>query len=202
MSNHSLLRHLRIGLWGLLIATGLWTAWLVMPVAPPLPQSSESLGQGSYRLQTTEGQPFTSASLIGQPSLVFFGFTHCPDVCPTTMADIAGWKEDLGPLGDDLKVWFITVDPNRDTADILRAYLSWIPGANGVTGDPAELRKALEAFSIAAREVTTEDGGYAVDHSAPVLLFDQNGRNREIFTYQEAADQVISALRRVLEEQG
>lgn len=200
MTNRSMLRSLRLVLWGLVVVAGLGATWLVMPRSAPPAQVTDTLGQGDYRLETTEGRPFTQASLTGAPSLVFFGFTHCPDVCPTTMGEIMGWKEDLGALADPLRVWFVTVDPDRDTPDLLRDYVSWLPGAVGVTGPPAEMAKALQAFRIVARKVPLEGGDYSMDHSAYVMLFDSQGRFDQIFSYQEQPDMVTAKLRRFLEQ--
>ncbi len=201
MATNSFLRNLRIVLWGLVAVAGIGATWLLMPGPVPEVRITDTLGQGDYRLETTDGQPFTEASLKGQPSLVFFGFTHCPDVCPTTMGEIMAWKADLGPAGEALKVWFITVDPERDTMPVLRDYVSWLPGATGVTGSPAELARALDSFRIIARKVPLEGGDYSMDHSAYVMLFDQQGRYSQIFSYQEPQDQVTAKLRRFLEGQ-
>lgn len=202
-SPNTFLRNLRIVLWGLVLIAGLGATWLVLPGQPPAPvQVTDTIGQGDYRLETTDGQPFTQASLSGAPSLVFVGFTHCPDVCPSTMGEIMGWKEELGPLATDLNVWFITADPERDTPDVLRDYVSWLPGATGVTGTLAETEKALKAFKIYARKVPMEGGDYSVDHSAYVMLFDAAGRYNQIFSYQEDPAQVTAKLRRFLEGQG
>lgn len=202
MAASPFLRNLRIALWGAVLASGLGATWLLMPGPPPQVQPADTLGQGDYRLVTTDGQPFTEASLKGQPSLVFFGFTHCPDVCPTTMAEIMGWKEDLGPPGEGLKVWFITVDPERDTPAVLGDYVSWLPGATGVTGNPEETAKALKAFRIFARKVPLEGGGYAMDHSAQVMLFDREGRYDQVFGYQTEPALAVARLREFLDRQG
>lgn len=195
------LRGIRLALWGLVLAAGLGVSGLFLSGPRPGPQPGDTLGQGGYRLQTTEGRPFTPASLTGQPSLVFFGFTHCPDICPGTLGAIMGWKEDLGPPGAALRVWFVTVDPERDTADVLRDYLSWLPGAAGVTGSLEETAAALRAFGITARKVALE-GGYSMDHSAHVLLFDRHGRYSQSFGHMEPAAGVVARLRRFLEAGG
>lgn len=195
-------RLLRILLLGIVLLTGLGATWLLMPRAGGQALLTDGLGQGDYRLEATDGQPFTQASLRGQPSLVFFGFTHCPDVCPTTLGDILGWQDSLGPQARALRIWFVTVDPDRDTLPVLRDYVSWLPGAVGVTGSARELAQALEAFRIIARKVPLPDGGYAMDHTAYVMLFDGDGRFNQIFGYQEPADQVTAKLRRFLSSQG
>lgn len=191
-------RALRAVLWGLVGAIGLASAWFL--VQPPSPQRSAQadIGQGDYRLVTHDGGTFTQASLPGQPSLVFFGFTHCPDVCPTTIGDILTWQTELGEAAGDLRVFFVTVDPARDTPEILADYISWLPGAAGVTGTQEEIHKAMRAFRILARKVPKRDGDYTVDHSSPVLVFGADGRFATNIPYQMPLDQALERLRTVL----
>lgn len=206
MANDTL-RYLRIGLWGTVVVAALGAGWLFLSAPnrartdPPTTTAASALppGEGDYRLTTTDGQPFTRDTLKGKPSLVFFGFTHCPDVCPTTLGEIAGWQEDLGPLGVDLRTFFITVDPERDTADILKDYVSWLPGTTGVTGTPAELEKTLKAFRVFARKVPLEGGNYAMDHSGFVMVFDHNGDFSMLINYMENPAEVVAKLRPVME---
>ncbi len=182
-------------LWGAaIVALGafLW----VRVLEPRMTQTvGDTLGQGEYTLTTTEGDTFTQDSLAGAPSAVFFGFTHCPDVCPTTLGDILTWQEELGEEGSPLRVFFITVDPERDSVDALRDYVSWVPGVQGVSGPREEIDKAIRAFRIYASKMPLEDGGYTMDHSASVLLFDEDGRFYEPVGYQEDPDRVLSKLR-------
>lgn len=183
-------------LWALaLLALG-WVAWVRL-IAPTFEESlAQTIGPGDYRLETTGGGEFTEASLKGSPTAVFFGFTHCPEVCPTTLGDIATWQEELGP-DNQLSVFFVTVDPERDGVDTLRDYVSWVPGVEGVTGTPDEVDKALQAFRIYARKVPLGGGDYTMDHSANVLLFDEDGRFFEPIGYQEDYDRVIAKIRRM-----
>lgn len=191
-------RKLTVVLWALaalaLVGFGAWKA-LGVGVKE---QVADTLGRGDYQLTTTDGTPFTQASLKGQPSAVFFGFTHCPDVCPTTLADISGWQDTLAKDGETLRVFFVTVDPERDTAPLLAAYVGWVPGVTGVTGTPEEVAKAVKAFRTYAKKVPLEGGGYTMDHSANVLLFDRNGRLFEPIGYQEDTTRVIEKIRRLL----
>ncbi|WP_163849520.1 SCO family protein [Pseudooceanicola aestuarii] len=184
-------------LWTLAIAALLWVGWSRF-IAPGFERSlADTIGPGDYRLETTSGGTFTQASLREGPSAVFFGFTHCPEVCPTTLGDIATWQEELGP-DSPLNVYFVTVDPRRDDIDTLRDYVSWVDGVEGVSGDPAEVDKALKAFRIYAREVPLEGGDYTMDHSANVLLFDEDGRFFEPIGYQEDTDRVMAKIERML----
>ena len=142
------LRTLRLVLWALVVVALAGVAWTKFG-APRLEAVTDAgtaqLGQGDYRATATDGTAFTQDSLKGQPSAVFFGFTNCPDVCPTTLGDIASWREELGDQAKDLRVFFVTVDPERDPIDTLREYVSWVPGVIGVSGTPDEMAKVIKA---------------------------------------------------------
>ena len=190
-------KRMRVILWGLALLALAGVLW-VQVISPRLmPAITATLGQGDYALTATDGTTFTDETLRGSPSAVFFGFTHCPEVCPTTLGDIATWQGELADEGMALRVYFVTVDPERDTADVLGEYVSWVPGVVGVTGSQAEIDKALKAFYIYARKVPI-DGGYTMDHSASVLLFDKNGKLFEPIGYQEGDERALDKLRRLL----
>ncbi|KAA2311764.1 SCO family protein [Puniceibacterium sp. HSS470] len=186
-----------IALWAL-VAVALVALLWVQVVAPRLaPGPTEVLGRGDYALPMTDGGTFSQASLRGAASAVFFGFTHCPEVCPTTLGDIATWQERLAEKGEaPLKVFFVTVDPERDTAEVLGDYTSWVPGVTGVTGTPAEVAAAIKAFRVYARKVPLEDGGYTMDHTALVMLFDDRGQFSEPIAYQEDFDSALAKIER------
>lgn len=184
---------LRLFLWGL-VAINLAALAYVGVIKPRMDASVlDTLGQGDYTLTTTSGAPFTEDTLTEGPSMVFFGFTHCPDVCPTTLGDILTWQEEL-PASKDMNVFFVTVDPERDTIDILGDYVGWVDGVQGVTGTSEEVDKALQAFRIYAARVPLEGGDYTMDHSASVLLFDERGRYADRIRYQEELPSVIQKL--------
>lgn len=188
---------LRIALWGLALLALAAVLW-VRVIAPRLvPSITATLGQGDYALTATDGTTFTQDTLTGTPSAVFFGFTHCPEVCPTTLGDIATWQAELADAGTPLRVFFVTVDPERDTVDVLRDYVSWVPGVLGVSGTRAETDKAIKAFRIYARKVPT-DGGYTMDHSASILLFDRKGRMFEPIGYQEGDTRAMDKIGRLI----
>jgi protein SCO1/2 len=192
------LHPLRLALWALVALALMGVVWFQV-LSPRLNQTiTAEIGIGDYRLEATDGSPFTEASLKGAPSAVFFGFTHCPDVCPTTLGDISVWQEDLAKDNAQLRVFFISVDPERDTAATLGDYVSWAPGVTGVTGSRTEIDKALKAFKIYARKVPGENGDYTMDHSAYVMLFDAKGRFDQVITYQEAPEKVLPKLRKLM----
>lgn len=194
------LRLLRYALWALVVVALGGLAWVQL-ISPRLDRLADAgtvnLGRGDYQLTATDGSAFSQASLKGKPSAVFFGFTHCPDVCPTTLGDIASWREELGPDADKLRVFFVTVDPERDTVDGLRTYVSWVPGVIGVSGTPEEVAKAVKAFRIYARKVPQEGGGYSMDHSSAMLLFDAQGEYAGLIGYQEDPARALASLRRL-----
>lgn len=194
------LRLLRYALWALVVVALGGLAWVQL-ISPRLDRLADAgtvnLGRGDYQLTATDGSAFSQASLKGKPSAVFFGFTHCPDVCPTTLGDIASWREELGPDADKLRVFFVTVDPERDTVDGLRTYVSWVPGVIGVSGTPEEIAKAVKAFRIYARKVPQEGGGYSMDHSSAMLLFDAQGEYAGLIGYEEDPARALASLRRL-----
>ena len=190
---------IRLLLWGLVSINVVALLWVGV-VSPRIEaRAAGSIGRGDYALQVTDGGTFTEASLQSGPSVVFFGFTHCPEVCPTTLGDILTWQEELGPDQDELNVYFVTVDPERDTADILGDYVGWVPGVVGVTGTAEDVDKALDSFKVYAAKVALDDGDYTMDHSASVLLFDRAGNYSDRVMYQEAPEIAVGKLRKLLD---
>ncbi len=179
------------------ILAGVWLLFLREPGT--LDGGRDSMGRGDYRLEMTDGGTFSEATLAGQPSAVFFGFTHCPDVCPTTLGEIGVWQEALGDVAKDLRFYFVTVDPERDTLDLLREYLSWTPGVVGVAGSRPEIDKAIAAFKVYASKVPLSDGSYTMDHTPYVMLFDRNGRFDRVIAYREDSASAEAKLRSVAE---
>ena len=183
------------GLWGLALLALFAVAW-VRVIGPKFEAGlADTIGPGDYHLTTTGGEAFTEATLKGSPSAIFFGFTHCPEVCPTSLGDIAAFQEELGD--EKIRVFFVTVDPERDTVDQLRDYVGWARGVQGVSGPREEIDKAIAAFRIYARRVPLEDGGYTMDHSANILLFDRKGRFFEPIGYQEDLERAVAKIRRL-----
>ena len=189
------LKPLRFLLWAAVLSFGLAATWFVLTQSPRERTLADEIGQGDYSLTTTAGTAFTRETLRGEPSLVFFGFTHCPDVCPTTLGDIADWR-DLA--GVDIRAFLITVDPERDTVESMRDYVGWLPNAQGVTGTPEEIAKAAKDFKIYVSRVPLDGGDYTMNHSNYVMLFDAEGRYRQIFSYQTEPERVAPRLKDVV----
>jgi protein SCO1/2 len=158
-------------------------------------------GHGDYKLETANGRPFTEASLDGAPSLLFFGYTHCPDVCPTTMADMALWFHELGPEGKALRAFFVSVDPSRDTPAVIGDYVKAVSDRiTGVTGSQAEIDKIERAWGIYAAKVPAPDGGkdYTMNHTATVYLLDSKGQFAGTIAYQEDDNTALQKLRNLI----
>jgi len=154
---------------------------------------------GPFHLEDQDGKPFSDADMKGRPFLVFFGFTHCPDICPTTLFDISEVLRRLGKDADRTGAVFITVDPDRDTPEMLKSYLSsFDPHLRGLTGDPAAINAALKAYRVYAKKIPLEDGDYTMDHTAAVYLMDKNGRFVTTFNLKRTPEAAAEELRRYL----
>jgi len=153
---------------------------------------------GSFTLIDQKGAPITEAALRGRPSVVFFGFTHCPEVCPTTLFELAGWLKTMGDSGKNLNAYFVTVDPERDTPQILNSYVSnFSDRITGITGDPDKVHAMAKAFGIYWKKVDTGDSDYTMDHTASVLLLNAKGEFAGTIAYGESADTAIAKLKRL-----
>jgi protein SCO1 len=178
-----------------------FTATLFFAVRPqnsPSSQAPLAIG-GPFQLTTQEGKTLTSEDLKGQPFAVFFGFTHCPEVCPTTLFDISEMLKELGPEAERLRVLFISVDPEQDTPEFLATYLqSFDPRITGLTGSEAEIAAAAKAYRAYYRKVPTEGGGYTMEHTATVYLMNSRGEFFSTLDYQEGREAKLAKLRRLL----
>ncbi len=151
---------------------------------------------GPFHLEDQNGTPVSDQDLKGRPFLVFFGYTHCPDVCPTTLFEISEVMKSLGKDADRTGALFITVDPERDTPAMLKDYLSnFDPHLRGLTGDPAAVDAALKAYRVYARKVPLKDGDYTMDHTAVVYLMDKDGHFVTPFNLKQTPDAAAGQLR-------
>ena len=163
------------------LASGTW-----LPQPKPL---------ADFHLTDHLGRPFTSHNLQGRPSLVFFGFTHCPDVCPTTLVKLAQIRKVAALPG--LQVLFVSVDPQRDTPAALRPYVhAFDPDFIGLTGDPKSIEKIAAEFGVAVNRVDLPGGDYTMDHSAVVFLLDGRGQIVGVFTPPFDIQRFAADLRR------
>jgi protein SCO1 len=161
----------------------------------PAPQAS-AVG-GPFKLVDQDGRTVTEQDMKGKPFLVFFGFTHCPDVCPTALFDIAEVFRKRGPDADRAAALFITVDPERDTPEAMKSYLSsFDPHLRGLTGDEAAIDSVTKAYRAYAKKVPNPDGSYTMDHTALVYLMDKEGRFVAPFNLKRRPEDSAADLRR------
>ena len=152
---------------------------------------------GPFRLIDQNGQPFTDQDMKGKPHLVFFGYTHCPDICPTTLFDMSQLMRRLGPDADRIGALFVTVDPERDTSAVLKDYLaSFDPHLRGLTGTQAAVDQTIKDYRVYAKKVPLQGGDYTMDHTALVYLMDKDGHFVAPFNMQRTADTEAAELRR------
>ena len=200
-----MLRIIRWVAWGavgvvgflLLATTG---GWLVTdgPLAPP--RSATGPGTlaigGPFSLTDHRGRAATERDFRGRPMAVFFGFTYCPDVCPTTLTEMTGFIEALGPDSDRIQWVFVSVDAERDTPQAMAAYLeAFDRRIIGLTGTEAQIAAAANGFRVFYRRVPLEGGGYTMDHSASVFLLDAAGRFAGALDYKESEQVALEKLR-------
>jgi protein SCO1 len=162
---------------GLFIGLAALAAALVLTLRPAGQETRSSAVGGPFALVSHEGKMVTDRDLRGAPYLVFFGFTHCPDVCPTKLFEISEVLRATGERGAGLRALFITVDPERDNPETLKNYLgSFDERIIGLTGDRAAVEDAIRAYRGFARKVPLKDGSYTMEHTSLVYLMDAKGR--------------------------
>lgn len=190
------LARFRTILWTLVViaALGATALFIFRPPTAPLAVTGKP-----FALTSTTGETFTEASLRGAPSLVFFGYTHCPDVCPTTLAESDAWKSELGLSPEQLRTVFITVDPARDTPEILADYLGSFPGVIGLAGTEQQTADAKASFGAMSETTAPDaDGFYLVNHTASVFLINRDGQFEGTIAYGEPKDTAVAKIRKLM----
>jgi protein SCO1 len=162
----------------------------------PLPASVSAIG-GPFQLTDHDGKQITDQDLKGKPYLVFFGFTHCPDICPTTLFEVSEILRALGPDADRAGALFVTVDPERDTPAKMKDYLSsFDPHLRGVTGSPEAVAAMERNYRVYSKKVPLEGSEYTMDHTALVYLMDKEGRFVAPFNMKRKPEEAATDLRR------
>ncbi len=160
--------------------------------------SGTHLGQG-WQLTSADGKSYTLASFAGKAVLVFFGYTQCPDICPTTLAELSQVMKLLGDKADRLQVVMITVDPERDTPEVLKAYVtSFDPRFLGLSGTPEQIKQAASSFKAYYAKAAAANGGYAMDHTASLYLIDPKGESRVLLSNNAGAQTIAHDVGLVL----
>jgi protein SCO1 len=189
----------------MLLVIGIWLALVFSPIGADFRaqiaswvQADPVLG-GPFALIDQTGQTVTDRDLAGKPFALFFGFTHCPDVCPTTLTDMAAWLDGLGPDAANIRFAMVTVDPERDTQAVLASYMSaFDKRILALTGSRADIDKTIQAYRVYARKVDQGGGDYTMDHSAAVYLMDANGRYWSVISRGETLDGAVAKLRKLI----
>jgi len=190
---------LRMALWLLVGLAAIGAILLVMQSrSPTSSETAMATIGGPFTLTGSDGRPFASSRLNGRPAAVFFGFTHCPDVCPTTLARLAKLRRDLGKGDDAMSIVFITVDPERDGPAEVGSYASLFNApVIGLTGSPAEIEQVKKQFGVYSAKVEQAGGGYSVDHTAAVFLMDRDGKFVSTLSPEEGDPVALDKLRRI-----
>ncbi|MFK4811755.1 SCO family protein [Devosia sp. ZW T5_3] len=194
------LRNFRIVLWSLVavVALGATALYVLRPPARPAPLN---FATQQFALASTAGGTFTQDDLKGKPSLIFFGYTFCPDVCPTTLAETTAWRTQLGLTPDQLRIIFVTVDPERDTLDAVKGYVEGFdPSIIGLVGDAAQTEAIKAAFGVFSEKAgEPNDPYYLVNHTALTFLIDAEGKFEGTVAYEEAGSTALAKVKRLVQ---
>ena len=154
---------------------------------------------GPFQLTDQNGQTVTEKSLIGHPTIIFFGYTHCPDVCPTSLFEMSEVLRAMGKDADRVNAYFVSVDPERDTQAVMKEFLSsFDPHLKGLTGDPAAVAKILSGYRVFAKKIPLKDGDYSMDHTALIYLMDRDGNFVSPFNLNRSPEAAAADLKRYL----
>ncbi|UYO53690.1 SCO family protein [Rhodopseudomonas palustris] len=154
---------------------------------------------GPFRLTDQNGQVITEQSMKGKPTLIFFGFTRCPDVCPTSLFELSQVLGAMGPDADRINAYFVSVDPERDTPQSMKDYLSsFHPHLKGLVGTPEATEKIEKAYRVYAKKVPLKDGDYTMDHTALIYLMDKSGNFVSPFNIKRKPEEAAADLKRYL----
>jgi protein SCO1 len=179
------------------VAAGATALWMGFALRAQV-QSSTKIG-GPFTLVDDTGAQVTDAALKGRPTVMYFGYTFCPEICPTTLTELAQWMQLLGPDADKLNYVFVTVDPERDTPKVMHDYVSaFDPRIRGFTGTPDQITKVTSEYRVYYKRIPTSDGGYVIDHTAGIYLMDPTIRFFGFIPYQEKTDVAVAKLRKLM----
>lgn len=189
-----------LGAFGFTLGLGAWRSGdLRLTDVRETENGRPDLSRMAWRLIDDQGNPVVPQDWLGQASMVFFGFTWCPDVCPTTLMDIADWLEGLGQDADRIRVAMITVDPERDSPEILAEYLSNFDiRIRGLTGSADAVAKAAEAFGVTYTRLPRDDGDYTMNHTSGVFVFRPSGELASTIDFHEERRFAVPKIRRAI----
>ncbi len=195
------LSRLRLALWLVVGAVALGMVlfvWRQSETQQPISTPLGTIG-GPFTLTGTDGKPFASSRLNGRPAAIFFGFTHCPDVCPTTLARLARLRRELGSGDESFSIVFVSVDPERDTPAEVGNYMQlYDTPVIGLTGTLAQIEQVKKQFGVYSRKVEQPGSSYSVDHTASVILLDKNGQFVATLSPEEGDQVALEKLKRII----
>ena len=193
---------LRYALWaGVAVAALLALAmiWAVFQQRQQVHNDGAPTLGAPFNLIEATGEPITQAAFAGRPTALFFGFTQCPEVCPVSLYEVSTLMDEMGGGRRDLQAFFISVDPERDTPEVLASYISpFADNIRGITGDAEGISALAKAWGIHVSKVPLDDGDYTVDHTASVILIDRKGRFRGTIAYRENHETALDKLRLIV----
>jgi protein SCO1/2 len=197
------MKTIRIVLWAAVIVMAGALGWLTYSVTQSGNKIAEAPFGVPFQLVDQNAQPISEQAFRGKPTALFFGFTHCPEVCPTTLFELDGWLKQVDPDGKSLQAYFVTVDPERDTPQILGQYISNVTDrVTGIAGDPAKIAEVVKGFRVYAKKVPLDeskpDGDYTMDHTASIFLLDAEGRFKGTIAYGENPDTAVKKLENLM----
>ena len=171
--------------------------WMGLTLRAQVQSGATKIG-GPFTLVDDTGAQVSEADLKGKPTVMYFGYTFCPEVCPTTLTDLVQWMQMIGRDADRLNYVFVTVDPERDTPKVMHDYVSaFDPRIRGLTGTSEQIAKVTKEYGVYYKRIPTSDGGYVMDHSAVLYMMDPNVRFVGVIPYQEDTAKAVAKLKKL-----
>jgi protein SCO1/2 len=180
------------------VAAGATALWMGLALRAQVQSGATKIG-GPFTLVDDTGAQVSEADLKGKSTVMYFGYTFCPEVCPTTLTDLVQWMQMIGRDADRLNYVFVTVDPERDTQKVIHDYVSaFDPRIRGFTGTQDQIDKVTSQYRVYYKRIATSDGGYVMDHSAILYLIDSKGKFAGLIAYQEKTASAVAKLRKLV----
>jgi protein SCO1/2 len=197
------MKKFRIALWVAVVVLAGVLGFLTLEVTRSKQQLTEGVFGVPFTLVAQTGQPITEKAFQDRPTALFFGFTHCPEVCPTTLFELNGWMHQVDPDGTKMNAYFITVDPERDSPEMMASYVSNVSERiTGISGAPDQVMAMVKGFRVYAKKVPVDeakpDGDYTMDHTASVFLLNKGGRFSGTIAYGENPDTAVKKLENLI----
>jgi protein SCO1/2 len=179
------------------VAAGATALWKGLALRAQVQSGATKIG-GPFTLVDDTGVQVSEADLKGKSTVMYFGYTFCPEVCPTTLTDLVQWMQMIGRDADRLNYVFVTVDPERDTPKVMHDYVSaFDPRIRGLTGTSEQIAKVTKEYGVYYKRIPTSDGGYVMDHSAVLYMMDPNVRFVGVIPYQEDTAKAVAKLKKL-----